>query len=197
MKNEHIKVHTVTNQDFPLIEQLFGKNGACEGCWCMYWRVDTNKGYMKGRGNKNKNLLKKLVNEGKVRALIAMYDGYPAGWCTFGPRESFRRLKNYRTLKRDVHPGLWSIVCFFTNSKYRRKGLSNALLEKAVQVCLEQGATEIEGYPVKPTGKSFYTYTGITTQFERLGFKHMMREGEKRAIYVLKKPDLMEGNYNK
>jgi len=187
MEEKNIMIHKVTEQDFPLIEQLFGKNGACEGCWCMYWRVDTNKEYKEGCGTKNKNSLKKLVEKGKVRALIAMYGDEPAGWCTFGPRESFKRLKDYRTLKRETHPGLWSIVCFFTGSKFRRKGVSNALLVKAVDLCFENGATEIEGYPTKMTGKYTYTYTGITTQFERLGFKHFERDGEKRAIYVLNK----------
>ncbi|TFG16900.1 MAG: N-acetyltransferase [Promethearchaeota archaeon] len=187
MDESQISIHTVTEHDFPLIERLFVQNGACEGCWCMYWRVDTNKQYKEGCGNKNKNSLKKLVKAGQVRALIAMDGDEPAGWCTFGPRESFRRLKEYRTLKRESHFGLWSIVCFFTNSKFRRKGISNALLEKAVEACFAQGATEIEGYPTEMKEKYTYTYTGITTQFERLGFKHMVREGEMRPIYVLKK----------
>jgi GNAT superfamily N-acetyltransferase len=187
MEEREITIHKVTNHDFPLIERLFGKNGACEGCWCMYWRVNTNKEYKEGRGIKNKNLLKKIVEKGKVRALIAMCGDEPVGWCTFGPRKSFKRLENYRTLKRETHPGLWSIVCFFTDSKYRRKGVSNVLLEKAVELCFAQGATEIEGYPTEMKGKFTYTYTGFTTQFKRLGFKHIIREGEKRAIYVLKK----------
>jgi len=189
METLKIEIKEVAPHDFPLIEQLFGKNGACEGCWCMYWRVSTNKEYKEGCGTKNKNSLKKLVEAGDVNALLALVDGIPAGWCTFGPRMDFKRLKDYRTLKRDTHSGLWSIVCFFTSSKFRRKGVSNALLSKAVELCFQKGATEVEGYPVKASGKSIYTYTGVTTQFERLGFKHMVREEEKRGIYVLKKKD--------
>jgi GNAT superfamily N-acetyltransferase len=189
MVEKQISIHKVAATDFPLIEQLFGKNGACEGCWCMYWRVNTNKEYKEGCGTKNKNSLKKLVEKGKVHALIAMYGNQPAGWCTYGPRKDFKRLKDYRTLKRDTHPGLWSIVCFFTSLKYRRKGISNALLEKSIEECFKNGATEVEGFPTKMTGKYTYTYTGITSQFERLGFKHMVREGEKRVIYVIQKSE--------
>ena len=108
MEDDHITIQKVSEQDFPLIEQLFGKNGACEGCWCMYWRVDTNKEYKEGCGAKNKNSLKNLVEKGKVCALIAMYNDEPAGWCTYGPRESFNRLKDHRTLKRETFSGLWS-----------------------------------------------------------------------------------------
>jgi GNAT superfamily N-acetyltransferase len=187
MNDEKIKIKSITNQDFPLIEELFGPNGACEGCWCMYWRVNTNKEYKEGRGAKNKNWLEKLVKNGKIHALVALYNGKPAGWCTFGPRESFKRLRTYRTLQREVHPGLWSIVCFFTDLKFRKKGISNILLEKAVDECFKNGASEIEGFPVKATRENIYTYTGIIRQFERLGFQHMKREGEKRPIYVLTK----------
>ena len=190
MENSKFEIKKVTPNDFPLIEQLFGTNGACEGCWCMYWRVDTNKEYKEGCGAKNKKALKKLVEEGKVRALIAMYGDEPAGWCTFGPRESFKRLNDYRTLRRETFPGLWSIVCFFTHSKFRRKGISNALLSEAVKTCFKNGALEIEGYPTEMKGKFTYTFTGVTAQFRRLGFKHLERAGEKRPIYILQEEKL-------
>ena len=34
-----VKVRAVTPADWPTIEVLFGKNGACGGCWCMFWRL--------------------------------------------------------------------------------------------------------------------------------------------------------------
>jgi len=191
MKRQQISIHRISKRDFPLIEQLFGENGACEGCWCMYWRASSNMEYKDGRGVKNKIKLKKLVEDGKIHALIALDDNKPVGWCTFGPRENFKRLTSYRTLQREFCPELWSIVCFFTDKNYRRTGISNALLSEAVKYCFEKGAQEVEGFPIKVSSTYSYTYTGITTQFERLGFNHLIRENEKRPIYVLKKKDFV------
>jgi hypothetical protein len=33
-------IRTITPDDWPAIERLFGANGACGGCWCMWWRVE-------------------------------------------------------------------------------------------------------------------------------------------------------------
>jgi hypothetical protein len=34
------------------LEKLFGQNGACEGCWCMFGRIEDGERYqdVKGRG---------------------------------------------------------------------------------------------------------------------------------------------------
>jgi hypothetical protein len=34
------------------LEKLFGQNGACGGCWCMFWRIEDGERYqdVKGRG---------------------------------------------------------------------------------------------------------------------------------------------------
>lgn len=32
-------VRPLTSDLWPAFEDLFGRNGACNGCWCMFWRV--------------------------------------------------------------------------------------------------------------------------------------------------------------
>jgi hypothetical protein len=32
-------VRPLTPDLWPALEDLFGKNGASNGCWCMYWRL--------------------------------------------------------------------------------------------------------------------------------------------------------------
>ena len=44
-------------------ETLFGKNGACGGCWCMTWRIAL-KEFREKKGAGNKRAMKKLVESG-------------------------------------------------------------------------------------------------------------------------------------
>jgi hypothetical protein len=32
-------VSPVTAEQWPALEDLFGRAGASNGCWCMYWRI--------------------------------------------------------------------------------------------------------------------------------------------------------------
>jgi hypothetical protein len=46
---------------WPALEDLFGKWGASNGCWCMYWRIG---GAYRGQGSENKKTLRKIVRRG-------------------------------------------------------------------------------------------------------------------------------------
>ena len=35
--NMKFTIHPLTPDLWPALEDLFGKRGACNGCWCMYW----------------------------------------------------------------------------------------------------------------------------------------------------------------
>jgi hypothetical protein len=34
-----LTVSPLTPERWPALEDLFGKAGASNGCWCMYWRI--------------------------------------------------------------------------------------------------------------------------------------------------------------
>jgi hypothetical protein len=34
-----LTIRPLTPDLWPAFVDLFGKSGACNGCWCMYWRV--------------------------------------------------------------------------------------------------------------------------------------------------------------
>jgi hypothetical protein len=35
----NLTVRPLTPDLWPQLEELFGRVGACNGCWCMYWRI--------------------------------------------------------------------------------------------------------------------------------------------------------------
>jgi len=61
------------------------------------------------------------------------------------------------------------VVCFFVDSRFRRRSITLGLLEAAVHYARSQGADVVEGYPVEP-GSRLYTYMGSPSTFQKAGF---------------------------
>jgi GNAT superfamily N-acetyltransferase len=181
--------------DWSLIEELFGDNGACGGCWCMSWRIAKHgQSWEASKGARNKRRLRKLVEGSEVNAVLAINCGEPIGWCSFGPRDSFPRIANMPSLQRETVTGTWSIVCFFICPAWRRKGLGIALLKAATDRAFQLGAREIEGFPVVPWNPAVhvpppFAWTGLLAQFKAVGYSSLKRQGFKRPIYVLARSD--------
>ena len=54
--------------DWPIIVKLFGDNGACGGCWCMWPRVPRGgKLWDDLKGAKNRDCFRRLVRAGYRR----------------------------------------------------------------------------------------------------------------------------------
>jgi GNAT superfamily N-acetyltransferase len=176
--------YPVTKENWKDFEDLFGEKGACAGCWCMLWRLRRRE-YDSSRGSGNKKKMKSLVNAGIVPGILAYDNDKPVGWCSVAPREDFPVLENSRVMKRiDVKP-VWSIVCFFINKEYRKKGLSVELLTAAIKYVKNNKGKILEGYPVEPKkGKTadVFAWTGLASAFRKAGFKEIIRRSETRPI---------------
>jgi len=179
--------YPVTIENWKDFENLFGEKGACAGCWCMYWRL-RRKEYDSLRGNGTKKKMKGLVNKGVIPGILAYDDKQPVGWCSVAPREDFPVLDNSRVLKRIDDKPVWSVVCFFINKNYRKKGLSVELLNAAKKYVNSNKGKIIEGYPVEPkSGKTadVFAWTGLASAFKQAGFKEIERRSETRPIMRL------------
>jgi GNAT superfamily N-acetyltransferase len=186
MNSKDIQFHPLTPERWPDFEKLFGPNGACAGCWCMWWRL-TSAQFRQMRGEANRQALQAIVESGGVPGIVAYSDGQPAGWCAIAPRHSLPRLKEgkSRIFAPVDHRPVWSVTCFFIARPFRRQGLSVKLLEAAVHHAAGHGATIIEGYPVEPTGPALSpveAYTGLADTFRRVGFVEVARRSETRPI---------------
>jgi ribosomal protein S18 acetylase RimI-like enzyme len=158
------------------VERLFGPNGACGGCWCMWWRAGRNMSWSEVKGAPAKSMFKGLVQNGKAHGILAFVEDEPVGWCSFGLRQDFSGLEKVRAYKRNDIGDVWSITCFFIHRKWRGKGLVRGLLRAAVVAMQRRGVKIIEAYPVTTTkdGRRLSTslaWTGPLKIFEELGFK--------------------------
>ncbi len=172
---------------WPQVEKLFGKTGACGGCWCQAWRIEKGENWNEVKGAVAKERLRKGILNGTTRGIVAFDGETPIGWCTFGERDSFPRLNRARTLKCDDSSRVWSIPCFFVARGYRRKGVAGAMLGHALEVMKESGVEIAEGYPSKPgkTGQyiAAFSWTGTISLFEKAGFETAGNaEGSKRRV---------------
>lgn len=193
-KNPRIKVkskfsfYPLIKENWKDFEKLFGEKGGCAGCWCMYWRM-RRKDYDAQRGSGTKRKMRNLVNSGTVPGILAYDKEKPIGWCSVAPREDFPVLENSRVLERIDDKPVWSIVCFFINKDYRRKGLSVELLNATKIFVKNNNGKILEGYPVEPkVAKSpdVFVWTGLASAFRKAGFKEIVRRSETRPIMRIK-----------
>ena len=177
-------IRPLTLQCWSDLEKLFGKRGACGGCWCMSWRLKRSQ-YMKQQGPRNKSAFKRIVASGPPPGVLAYSGAEPVGWCAVAPREVHQRLENSRLLARVDDQPVWSVTCFYVARPFRRAGVSVQLLKAAVAHAGKLGAKIIEGYPVEPKKDPMpdvFAWTGIGSAFRKAGFKEVARRSPTRPV---------------
>ena len=178
------------------LENLFGKNGANAGCWCMFWRLERAL-FKKTKGEGNRQILKQVLEADEQPGILA-YDGKQAvGWCGIAPREKLVALESSRILKRVDDQPVWSITCFFIMKEARRQGSMEALIKAAVKHAKSKGAQIVEAYPIdmqspKLAGQTFNSYSGymgVASAFRTLGFEQVGQASETQLIMRLSLAD--------
>ena len=193
MPGESLTTRPLTRDDWPVIEALFGANGACGGCWCMWWRVPMGgKAWDVAKGAPNRVAFRGLVESGRASGVLAFDGARAVGWCAVGPRADFPRLDRSKALARGWSADTWSINCLYVPARERGRGVATALVEAAVALASERGAREIEAYPqvVVPGSRQAgaFVCTGVPALYERLGFVAPRPAPRGRVLYLLR-PD--------
>lgn len=174
----------LTAERWPDFERLFGANGACAGCWCMWWRLP-RKQFRAGAGEPNRAAMHALVDAGVVPGILA-YDGPdPVGWCAIAPRAELPGLAASRLLAPIDDQPVWSLVCLFVHRTARRRGVAAGLVAAAVAHARDRGAGIIEAYPrIRPArrAQSGTLFVGIPELFERVGFVEVAAPSATRRI---------------
>ncbi|PWT91816.1 MAG: GNAT family N-acetyltransferase [Acidobacteria bacterium] len=178
-----LEFYPLTQERWNDLVILFGKNGACAGCWCTYWRQSSSE-FAKNKGTKNKNKLRKIVNSKQPIGIVAYAEKVPIGWCAIAPREDYPRLSGSRILAPVDDQRVWSIVCFFVTRAHRRKGVTRELIKAAAEYAFKKGAKIVEAYPtdISKPQPDVFIYTGIGSAFRAVGFKEVERRSPNRPI---------------
>jgi GNAT superfamily N-acetyltransferase len=175
-----LEVYPLTADLWPALEDRFGPRGACNGCWCMYWRIGA--AYRKQGSYKNKAAFRAIVKHGPAPGLIAFYGDLPVGWCQLTPRDALPWLDQVWRLRRPDQAPVWSLSCLYVRKGYRRKGVTSALITEAMRAAKSAKARALEAYPLDADKSPSASGTGYVSTFLRLGFKVVARHVPPRPI---------------
>lgn len=179
-------IHPLTPDLWPQLEELFGPVGACNGCWCMYWRIGS--AYTRRPRAANKKAFKAVVKKGPPPGLVAFADGMAVGWAQVTPRNALPGLDRGRFTKAVDDKPVWSVSCFYIRKGWRGQGIMTALIDAAATYAKKANAPTLEAYPMKTNGakrSNSGMYTGAASSFARAGFKTVALPAPHRPIMRL------------
>ena len=187
MVSSRIRTRKLKPTDFAIVEGLFGPNGGCGGCWCMYWRVPSTGAYWEQhKGAKNKRSFKRLVESGQALGCLAFADDRAIGWCSVGPKEDFAYLDRSRSIPRDQTSAAWAISCIYILKEWRRRGVSRRLIEEACELAAASGARYLDAYPVLPKKEGLipdaFAHTGLPGPYYQNGFIRIANAGSRDIL---------------
>jgi len=162
------------------IKRFSAEHGKFGYCSCMRWRMVSSEYRRSSKTTRAEALYARVLDEEAI-GILAYDSDRPVGWCSVGPRESYTALERYRALPRIDDAAVWSVVCFFVDSHYRRLRLTLSLLQAAVEYAASEGALIVEGYPMEPSAPS-YTYMVSPNTFLQAGFTDVTPSGQKRSV---------------
>ena len=192
-----LTIRPLTAEQWPALEDLFGKAGASNGCWCMYWRIGPR--YRSRPRADNKEDLARLAAAGSAGApgaggaagpagtapgLLAFDGGVAVGWCELAPRADLGWLARTRYLQPPDDLPVWSVPCFYVRRTHRGRGVTDALIAAAISAASAAGAPALEAYPVDIAvpGHTRNLFGGIASTFARHGFGVVARHKPDRPV---------------
>ncbi len=172
--------HSVTPERLNDLSRFSESHGKFRYCSCMRWRMRSTD-FQHSITEQRVAALDAAVQQNLPVGILAYANGDPVGWCSVAPREMYAALERYKALPRLDDQPVWSIVCFFVDSRYRRQGMTLGLLKAAVEYTCSRGAQIIEGYPVEADAR-LYQYMGSLAAFKKAGFRDVTPPGKTRRV---------------
>lgn len=176
----NLQIHPLTPNRWTALVDLFGQRGACNGCWCMYWRIGAE--YRRRPPEQNKRDFAQVVRQGPPPGLLAFDGDIPVGWCQLTPRAALPWMSRTRNLKPVDDLPVWSISCLYIRKGYRRRGITSALIAEALRYAKAAGAPALEAYPLDARLSPSATGTGYVSTFARAGFRIVAQPTPSRPI---------------
>ncbi|WP_295810050.1 GNAT family N-acetyltransferase [uncultured Nitratireductor sp.] len=177
---------------WPAFEDLFGKQGACYGCWCTHFRLPPAVRRENNR-ERNKDHIMARVEAGPPPGLLLLDESRADGWMQIGPRTDIPEWNNKGRVSaplEDDNAGdetAWAISCFFLRSCVRGKGLSHRLVAGGVDYARARGARFLDACPIAHSrdARSIGLFVGSTRVFEKAGFQTVAQRKSGRPLMRL------------
>lgn len=185
-------VFPLTPERWPDLEDLFGPQGPCYGCWCNHFRMPQRlRKPLLGEGARQ--LFEDRVKQGPPPGVLAYVEGKAVGWLQAGPRAHIPEWNNPSRASTPLPDAPaddernWAASCFFVRNGFRGKGVTGALLDGAISFARASGARLIEAAAMENQEKRSAAglYVGPASIFRRAGFVEMARQKPGRPLLRL------------
>ena len=132
---------------------MLGTPGDQRHCWCQFDRWAMPAYRAMSDDEKRGHLVAQVSADAMSPGVIARIGDEPVGWASVAPRPTFPRIgtgtsTSTAETRADLDDaGIWSVTCFVVRTRYRRQGVSAALLDAAVDHARSGGAHTARGLP--------------------------------------------------
>ncbi len=172
-----VTIADATAERWDDVVSVMGTRGEAARCWCQWFRHN-RPGFYATSLEQRRAALQAQTGTAPPPGLLA-YDaaGVPSGWCAVAPRADYPRLTTYPVAApTEDEDGLWSVTCFVVRVGARRKGLTDVLLDGAVDLARRHGARIVEAYPLDTmvrAASSAELFHGPLSVFLGAGFREV------------------------
>jgi GNAT superfamily N-acetyltransferase len=144
------------------LEAVFGARGQAARCQCQRYKLRPRESFGSFPAEERAWRLRQQTDCGQpgsttTSGLVAYLDGEPVGWCAVEPRPAYEGLTRVYRVPWDgrdedkADDSVWAVTCLFTRAGFRRRGVSRALAQAAVDFARDRGARALEAYPIVTT----------------------------------------------
>jgi len=142
-------------------------------CWCLSWRLGSREN-RELTGTDRADRVKQLCARKRAPGVLAYQDDDVVGWAGVAPRSELHPFAHSRKIPTIDDLPVWVIWCVRVRPGYRKRGITSALIDGAVDYARASGAPAVESYPVdNGTEKVDLTmaFVGTRAMFQRAGFR--------------------------
>jgi predicted GNAT family acetyltransferase len=183
------RIELLTPALWPAFEDLFGRQGACFGCWCTYFRLPP-AARRASTPERNREIILARVSAGPPPGLLALDDTRAVGWMQIGPRADVPEWNNAGRVSAPpdpaeaADPAVWAISCFFVRRAVRGHGITHALVAAGIDFARRNGARSLDSCPIRLSkdGRGTGMFVGSARVFDRAGFATLIERKPGRPL---------------
>ncbi|WP_120337680.1 GNAT family N-acetyltransferase [Cryobacterium soli] len=159
--------------DFDDVATMFApRNPESSVCWCLSWRLSSTENRALA-GTQRADKVRELCARPIAPGVLAHLDGEVAGWAGIAPRAELHPFATSRKIPHVDDLPVWSLWCLRVRPGFRKRGVTAALIDGAVNYARASGAPAVESYPVDNAGQRVdltMAFVGTRAMFEHAGF---------------------------
>ena len=192
--NPALRIVPANQASFEDLQTILGTRGEGARCQCQRYKLRPKEAFRSFGVDERAERLRRQTECGHPRSrttsgLVAYLDGEPVGWCAVEPRSNYTGLVRTFRVPWDGRsedrgdPSVWAVTCLFTRAGFRKRGISRALVQAAVDFARERGARALEGYAINTKDViSEELHVGTVGVFSAAGLTEVSRPSPRRVV---------------